>query len=134
MDFKGVESYEWTESASGNFTGPVWLARLSEPSEPGGVAVLGVHFLPGSRTHWHSHPGGQVLHVTAGLGLVGDESGGRTIIKPGDTVTTPPNQMHWHGASKDSPMTHLSVTSGGPASWPGRPVTDSEYSASDLND
>lgn len=127
MRMEPVSSQGWSQSNSGNFSGPVWICRLSDPDKPEGVTVLGVHFLPGSRTDWHSHSEGQVLYVTAGRGVVATEGGDRAEIDPGDTITTPAGELHWHGAAPDSPMTHLSITSGAGASWAGAKVTDAEY-------
>lgn len=93
------------------------------------VNVLGVQFSPGARTDWHSHPAGQVLHVIAGSGVVANTAGERIEISAGDTVTTPAGDLHWHGASPDSPMLHLSITHGGPTQWTPDKVTDDQYLA-----
>lgn len=127
MDIRNNASHEWSLSQGETFTGPVWLTRLAEPVEPGQITMLGVHFAPGSRTDWHSHPGGQILYVVSGSGYVMNAGGERQRIDPGDTVTAPPGELHWHGATKESPMTHLSITSHGETQWEGRKVTDQEY-------
>ncbi|MDQ4111255.1 MAG: cupin domain-containing protein [Actinomycetota bacterium] len=91
-----------------------------------GMAVGEVFFQPCARTNWHSHPGGQLLLITAGDGFVGDEN--ETIaVRAGDAVWTPPNERHWHGASADRFMLHTAVTLGVTA-WED-PVTDAEYDA-----
>jgi quercetin dioxygenase-like cupin family protein len=71
-------------------------------------AVFAVHFEAGGRTHPHIHRSGQVLHVTAGEGIVADRAG-RRVVRPGDVVTVEPDEWHWHGGTPTSPMTHLTV-------------------------
>jgi tRNA (cmo5U34)-methyltransferase len=84
-----------------------------------------VHFTPGARTAWHSHTNGQTLHVTDGEGLVQSRGEPVVTIHSGDTVHTPGDEWHWHGATPDHAMTHLSITEGD-ATW-GEHVTDDEY-------
>ncbi len=91
------------------FTGSVWLDKIAVPSEKSPVAVFSVHFAPGARTAWHSHPRGQVLHVTEGSGLVQRRGGEVEEIGTGDTVWTEAGEWHWHGAGPASFMTHLAV-------------------------
>jgi quercetin dioxygenase-like cupin family protein len=71
-----------------------------------------VRFQPGATTHWHSHSGGQVLHVVAGEGRAQDRDADVLALSPGDTVTAEAGQEHWHGAAPGSEMTHLAVTIG----------------------
>jgi quercetin dioxygenase-like cupin family protein len=114
------------------FTGDVWIDMVVQGEEPSRIRVNVVHFTPGARTAWHSHALGQTLVVTDGVGLV--QSRGRDIesIRTGDIVHTPALEEHWHGASPENLMTHISVTEGvapgeGPeANW-GDHVTDAEY-------
>ena len=114
----------WEKAPAGNFTGEV----LFGPVRTDGVLnVLAVSFSPGARTDWHHHPDGQVLHVTSGAGLVQSEDGAAAEISTGDIVHSPPGEVHWHGALPDSPMTHLSHTTGGATVWEGRKVSDEEY-------
>jgi quercetin dioxygenase-like cupin family protein len=107
------------------FTGDVWIDPAAQGQEPSHVAVNIVHFSPGARTAWHSHSLGQILYVTEGRGLV--QSSGEPIvtIQPGDVVRTPAEEWHWHGATHDHLMTHISITTGA-ATW-GAHVTDDEY-------
>jgi quercetin dioxygenase-like cupin family protein len=84
-----------------------------------------LHFTPGARTAWHSHDGGQTLHVTEGFGRVQPRGEPVVAIRPDDIVHTPSGEWHWDGAASDHLMTHLSL-SNGPASW-GEHVTDAEY-------
>jgi quercetin dioxygenase-like cupin family protein len=117
----------WEPAGEANFTGRVWFGPMSQPPDPTGLLVLGVQFSPGARTDWHRHPGGQVLYVVAGAGRVVNESGGRVAMAPGDVVTIPPGEVHWHGAAADAPMVHLSLTTGGPTEWLGEKVHDADY-------
>jgi quercetin dioxygenase-like cupin family protein len=107
------------------FTGDVWIDGIVQPHGDSQLNVGAVHFTPGARTAWHSHQGGQTLHVTDGRGLV--QSRGERIVEisAGDTVWTPDGEEHWHGAAHDHFMTHLSLTEG-PPTW-GDHVTDAEY-------
>ena len=114
------------------FTGDVWLDVLASPQGDGQHMTVGtVRFLPGARTAWHSHPNGQTLHVTEGVGLVQSRGGEILEIHAGDTIYTPPGEEHWHGATPDSYMEHLAMLEVGtpadvPAGW-GAHVTDEEY-------
>ncbi|WP_044417943.1 (R)-mandelonitrile lyase [Halarcobacter anaerophilus] len=69
-----------------------------------------VTFEPGARSKWHTHPRGQHIIVTSGVGYTQTWGGKKTIIKPGDVVWCPPGVKHWHGASKDIAMTHFVIT------------------------
>ena len=113
---KVVRAGEAKQEQMGTFTGTTRLMRLLGAQQPGGMAVTLVHFEDGSRTHWHAHPGEQVLYVLEGQGRVGtvDEE---VLIGPGDVVYAAPMERHWHGAAPGQSMTHLSVTNVGPAEW-----------------
>jgi 4-carboxymuconolactone decarboxylase len=93
-----------------NFTGSVGIEPFLEASEPSRLAGARVTFAPGARTAWHTHPLGQTLIVTAGVGLVQQWGGPIQDIRPGDVVRIPPNQKHWHGASANAAMTHIALT------------------------
>lgn len=130
MDQVLASDIEWVPAPEENFTGKVWFGPMAKTYGSGqGVSVLGVQFAPGSRTDWHSHPGGQVLHGITGHGVVVNQHGEKAHIYPGATVTSPADELHWHGAVSDSPMMHLSITHGGETKWDVRKVTDEEYSA-----
>jgi quercetin dioxygenase-like cupin family protein len=107
------------------FTGDVWIDPIAQGQAASRLAVSAVHFAPGARTAWHSHPLGQTLHVTEGAGLVQSRGGQIRPIRSGDVVYTPADEWHWHGAAPDHFMTHLSITEGG-AQW-GEHVTEAEY-------
>jgi 4-carboxymuconolactone decarboxylase len=93
-----------------NFTGAVRVEMLFEGATPSDASGGSVTFEPGARTAWHSHPGGQVLIVTAGTGRVQQWGGPIEEIQTGDVVTIPAGQKHWHGASPQASMTHLAIT------------------------
>jgi quercetin dioxygenase-like cupin family protein/alkylhydroperoxidase/carboxymuconolactone decarboxylase family protein YurZ len=93
-----------------NFTG---IARITGPFQapaPGRASGATVSFEPGARTAWHTHPLGQTLIVTEGLGVVQQEGQRAQAIRPGDVVTIPAHVRHWHGASATMGMTHVAVT------------------------
>ena len=117
---------EWGEAPPEHFTGE---ALFGPVRADGSLNILAVSFSPGARTDWHYHPDGQVLYVTNGAGLVQNEEGASVEISTGDLVYSPPGQVHWHGAVPDSPMTHLSHTTGAPTVWEPRKVTDEEYAS-----
>ena len=126
MEHRPAEELDWVDAPEEHFTGKV---RFGQLSHDGPLNALGVNFEPGARTDWHWHPEGQVLYVTEGAGLVQDDDGTTVEISAGDTVYTPPDQVHWHGARPNSPMTHLSLTTGDATVWEPRKVTDEEYGA-----
>ena len=91
------------------FTGTVRIDPLFAAEPPSQVAGLHVTFEPGARTNWHTHPLGQTLIVTAGLGLAQREGGPVEEIRPGDVVWFEPGEKHWHGASPTTAMTHIAI-------------------------
>ncbi|MBK0399923.1 cupin domain-containing protein [Limibaculum sp. M0105] len=91
------------------FTGTVWQDPVIDAPDPARVMALRVAFEPGARTHWHTHPLGQTLHVLSGVGRVQAEGGPVVEIRPGDTVWIPPGKRHWHGAAPDCAMVHLAI-------------------------
>lgn len=114
------------------FTGPVRIDPLFQATEPGRVSGAHVTFEPGSRTAWHTHPFGQTLIVTSGLGLAQREGGAIEEIRPGDVVRFSPGEKHWHGASPKTAMTHIAIQeslNGSPVTWLEK-VTDEQYGRS----
>jgi quercetin dioxygenase-like cupin family protein len=128
MQFKGAQDIEWEDAPEAHFTGSVRFGAHYSAQDPDDLNVLGVHFSPGARTDWHSHPGGQVLYVTGGAGYVVTEDGARAEITAGDVVHAPPGELHWHGARANSHMIHLSLTWRGATQWTPNKVSDEEYS------
>ncbi|WP_213805803.1 cupin domain-containing protein [Granulicella sp. dw_53] len=114
------------------FTGSVWLDEVIVNQPPSRLKAFRVSFTPGARTAWHTHPVGQTLHVLAGTGLIQLQGQPVQIIRPGDTVSILPNELHWHGASPNHTMTHLALQeadeAGTDAVW-SQQVTDEEYLA-----
>ena len=107
------------------FTGDVYIDPIVQSQPNSAVAVSAVHFTPGARTAWHSHSRGQTLYVTEGQGFVQTRAEPLVAVRPGDVVLIPADEWHWHGATADHFMTHLSITEG-PAQW-GDHVSDAEY-------
>ena len=93
-----------------NFTGAARVERLFGAVDPARASGGLVHFQAGARTHWHTHPLGQTLIVTAGVGRVQHWGGPIQEIRQGDVVRIPPNVKHWHGASPDAAMSHLAIS------------------------
>jgi quercetin dioxygenase-like cupin family protein len=114
------------------FTGDVYIDAVAAPAGSSTFAAVLVHFTPGARTAWHTHPHGQTIFVTEGVGLCQREGEPVEVIRPGDRVFFDPGENHWHGAAPNRFMAHLAVQqndeSGSPVTW-GRHVTDEEYGA-----
>jgi quercetin dioxygenase-like cupin family protein len=111
------------------FTGTVWQDPIIEAPAPARIRAARVTFAPGARTHWHTHPLGQTLHVVAGCGLAQSWGGPVRDIRPGDTVWFAPGEKHWHGAGPNSAMVHIAMQEaldGSVVAWL-EPVTDEQY-------
>jgi quercetin dioxygenase-like cupin family protein len=111
------------------FTGSVRIDPLFQTKESTRASGAYVTFEPGARTAWHTHPLGQNLIVTAGVGRVQIEGGSIEEIRAGDVVWIPPNRRHWHGASPTTAMTHLAIQEqldGKVVEWMEK-VTDEQY-------
>jgi quercetin dioxygenase-like cupin family protein len=113
-----------------HFTGDVYLTPIKKPEPPSRLTAALVRFTPGARTNWHSHANGQTLHVTAGVGLVGNRDGQVIRMRAGDTVWTPAGEEHWHGGTETTCMSHIamleSTDQGDPTTWL-EPVADEDY-------
>lgn len=117
------------QGAAENFTGKVRIDGLFNAEQPARASGGTVTFEPGARTAWHTHPLGQTLIVTAGVGYVQQQGGPRQQIRPGDIVWIPPQVRHWHGASATSGMSHIAIAEaedGKAVSW-GEQVSEAEY-------
>ena len=112
------------------FTGAVYIDQVAAPSDGSRVTASSVHFTPGARTAWHTHPRGQTIWVTEGIGLCQRRGGRIEVIRPGDRVFFEPGEDHWHGAAPNRFMTHLAMLEvdddGNSATW-GDHVTKGEY-------
>ncbi|WP_329436831.1 MULTISPECIES: cupin domain-containing protein [unclassified Streptomyces] len=94
------------------FTGDVWFDVIYSGQEPSRMRMNLVRFSPGARTDWHHHAVGQTLHVVSGIALIGTRDGTILEAHPGQTVTCPPGEEHWHGATPDRFMEHLALWEG----------------------
>jgi quercetin dioxygenase-like cupin family protein len=125
-------SIDTAKGPSDWFTGDVYIDTIATPSAPSRVGAALVHFTPGARTAWHTHPFGQTIFVTEGVGLCQRRGGPVEVIRPGDRVYFEPDEDHWHGATPDRFMVHVAIQeaddSGSPVTW-GEHVTDEEYNA-----
>lgn len=123
-------SIETTAGPSEWFTGIVYLDTVATPSSGSRLSASSVHFTPGARTAWHTHPNGQTIYVTEGVGLAQRRGGPIEVIRPGDRVFFAPGEEHWHGATSHRFMTHLAMLevddNGNSATW-GAHVTGDEY-------
>ncbi|MCB9266329.1 MAG: cupin domain-containing protein [Lewinellaceae bacterium] len=111
------------------FTGSVRIDPLFQKKEATRAAGASVTFEPGARTAWHTHPAGQTLIVTSGLGWVQREGGPIEEIRPGDVVWFAPGEKHWHGASPGKAMSHIAIQEeldGKVVDWMEK-VTDEQY-------
>ena len=114
------------------FTGAVYIDQVAAPEGSSRVMASNVHFTPGARTAWHTHPNGQTIYVTEGIGLAQRRGGEVEVIRPGDRVFFDPGEEHWHGAAANRFMAHMAIVQvdddGDSATW-GDHVTDEEYGA-----
>ncbi|WP_138470399.1 cupin domain-containing protein [Poseidonocella sp. HB161398] len=112
-----------------SFSGSVRREAILDAAQPSRLAAGFVTFEPGARTHWHTHPVGQLLIVTGGCGRVGTCGGPVEEVRAGDTIWFGPGEKHWHGAGPDTGMTHVAVTeaeNGSAVDWM-EPVTEKEF-------
>jgi quercetin dioxygenase-like cupin family protein len=111
------------------FTGAVRVDPLFDAPDPARARGAHVTFEPGARTAWHTHPLGQTLIVTSGLGWVQREGGQIEEIRPGDVVWFAPGEKHWHGASANTAMSHIAIQealNGSPVTWLEK-VSEAQY-------
>ncbi|MFT8367615.1 MAG: cupin domain-containing protein [Acetobacter papayae] len=127
MQIRRSGSSASVRGAEALFTGTV---RIDAPfAGSGGLSAATVTFEPGARTAWHTHPLGQTLLVTAGLGMVQREGEEIQLIRPGDVVWIEPDEKHWHGASRECAMTHIAIAEmheGSAVTWLEH-VSDADY-------
>ena len=119
------------------FTGAVYIDTVATPSGPSRLGAAMVQITPGARTTWHTHPLGQTIYVTEGVGRCQRRSGPIETLYPGNRVFFEPGEDHWHGAAPDRFMVHVAMQeaddSGSPVTW-GKHVTDEEYRAAPSNE
>lgn len=109
MEIKRNGSQPSTRGAAAWFTGTVRVDTLFAAPPPARAAGASVTFEPGARTAWHTHPLGQTLIVTSGVGRAQRWGGPIEEIRPGDVVWFPPGEKHWHGAAASTAMTHIAI-------------------------
>lgn len=111
-----------------NFTGDAYLQMLTEADALNPTSIGNVTFQPGARTNWHSHPGGQIILATEGVGFYQEKGQSKKILRKGDVIKCAPNVIHWHGASAHQSFVQIAVThtqNGAPV-WLD-PVSDEDY-------
>ena len=131
MEIKRNGSQPSVKGPADWFTGAVRIDPLFQPLAPARVQGASVTFEPGARTAWHTHPLGQTLIVTAGLGWVQRWEGQIEEIRPGDVVWFAPGEKHWHGATATKAMTHIAIQEqleGNVVDWMEQ-VSDDQYRA-----
>jgi quercetin dioxygenase-like cupin family protein len=131
MDIERCGSQPSSKGPAEWFTGTVRIDPLFQPKNPSRAGGASVTFEPGARTAWHSHPLGQTLIVTAGCGRVQRWESPMEEIRPGDVVSVPPGEKHWHGAAPTTAMTHIAIQEyldGKAADWMEK-VDDEQYQA-----
>lgn len=129
MNITRTGSQPSTKGPADWFTGTVRLDSPFQRDDPARVGGAIVTFEPGARTAWHTHPLGQTLIITAGLGRVQREGGSIEEIRAGDIVWFEPGERHWHGASPTTAMTHIAIAEkldGRVVEWMEH-VTDEQY-------
>ena len=129
MEIKRSGSQPSGKGPAEYFTGTVRIDAPFAGQEPAHVGGATVTFEPGARTAWHTHPLGQTLIVTSGLGWVQREGGPIEEIRPGDIVWFAPGEKHWHGATPTTAMAHIAIAeklNGSPVDWMEK-VTDDQY-------
>jgi quercetin dioxygenase-like cupin family protein len=109
MQIRHAGSQPSAKGPADYFTGTVRVDPMFPATAPSRVSGGHVTFEPGARSNWHTHPLGQTLIITSGLGWVQREGGSIEEVRPGDTVWFPPGLRHWHGASPTTAMTHIAV-------------------------
>lgn len=130
MEIKRSGSQLSTKGNADYFTGTVRIDPLFQAKDPARTVGNSVTFEPGARTAWHTHPLGQTLIVTAGLGRAQRWGGPIEEIRPGDVIWFSPNEKHWHGASPATAMVHIAIQEqldGKAVDWL-EPVNDQQYS------
>jgi quercetin dioxygenase-like cupin family protein len=114
------------------YTGDAFVDALAAPAGTSTATAVFVHFTPRARTAWHSHPHGQTIFVTEGVGLCQREHGPIEVIRPGDRVFFEPDENHWHGAAPDRLMVHIAIQqsdeAGSVVTW-GEHVSEEQYGA-----
>jgi quercetin dioxygenase-like cupin family protein len=131
MDITRQADMKTIQGSAEQFTGKVTITGQFQREEPSRVGGAIVHFEPGARTAWHTHPLGQTLIVTEGVGWTQVEGGETLEFHAGDQLWCPADRKHWHGATPTTAMTHIAIQEardGSPVTWLEH-VTDDQYLA-----
>src|SRR5689334_4112414 len=131
MEIKRKAELQTVEGPATYFTGRATITGQFQRPEPSRVSGAIVHFEPGARTAWHTHPAGQTLIVTEGVGWTQMEGGPKLEFNAGDILWCPAEHEHWHGATPHEAMTHIAIqesVNGSPVTWMEK-VTDEQYLA-----
>ena len=131
MEIKRNGSQPSAKGPQDYFTGAVRIDPLFEAPDPARARGANVTFEPGARSAWHTHPLGQTLIVTSGLGWTQCWGGPKEEIRPGDVIWCPPGVKHWHGATPTTAMSHIAIQeaqNGKVVDWMEK-VTDEQYRA-----
>ncbi|MEI9916236.1 MAG: cupin domain-containing protein [Methylovirgula sp.] len=131
MQITRTGSRSITEGSADYFSGSVNVEPLVQATPPGTIRAASVTFEPGARTAWHTHPLGQTLIITSGLGWARCVGGPVEELRPGDVVWFAPGEKHWHGATRKSAMTHIAIQealNGEVVTWMEQ-VSDEQYGA-----
>lgn len=134
MDVSATIFPKGEKAPSEYFTGTAWVKPLVPLDSVFNCVIGNVIFEPGTRNNWHTHPGGQILIVTDGIGYFQEKGKPIQLLHKGDVITIPPGVVHWHGASPNSELTHIAIstnTQKGIVDWL-QPVTDEEYKSAYL--
>lgn len=130
MEITRKSEMEASEGSAEYFTGKATISGQFERPAPSNVTGAIVHFEPGARTNWHSHPRGQTLIVTEGVGWTALDGGDTYEFAAGDILWCPADKRHWHGATPTEAMTHIAIQekdeNGKNVQWMEK-VSDEEY-------
>jgi quercetin dioxygenase-like cupin family protein len=129
MEIKRSGSQPSRTASQDYFTGAVRIDPLFQAPDPARVSGASVTFEPGARTNWHTHPLGQTLIITSGVGWIQRDGGPIEEVRPGDVVWFAPDEKHWHGATPTTAMTHIAIQealNGNVADWLEK-VSDQQY-------
>jgi quercetin dioxygenase-like cupin family protein len=117
MEIRASGSTASRRAPADYFTGMVWQDPVIDAPAPGNVRATLVHFEPGARTAWHSHPAGQTLYILSGVGRVQSAGGPVREVRAGDVIWFSPGEKHWHGGGPATTMSHMAITE----------ISDSKY-------
>ncbi|MGH2642853.1 MAG: (R)-mandelonitrile lyase [Chitinophagaceae bacterium] len=130
-NFENIIFPKGGQASKDYFTGTTWVSILIEKGKNNDFSIANVVFEPGARTHWHTHPKGQILLVTEGKGFYQEKGQPAQSLKKGDVVNISENIEHWHGASARNSLVHIAISNykgNENVVWL-KPVTDTEYNS-----